>query len=150
MVVVDDPCDDSDDAYQKWRGAVQRALWDCFGMTAETFNRTYHGPELRRWFKDPARPQTTAAQAAAVMIRFYTSRAFEPFPTPGKDAAAWWRETLAGRDPAARNLPAAVVVNTRLMPDDLAAKITEATSRPPFVPLVLPTDAPEHPGPMEL
>lgn len=62
MVVADDPHDNSDEAFQKWRGIVQRALWDCFGMTAELFGRTFHGPELRRWFADPARPQTTPAQ----------------------------------------------------------------------------------------
>lgn len=120
----------SAEAFQRWRDTVQRALWDCFGMTAQTFARTYHGPELRRWFADPARPKVTSAQAAAVMIRFYTSRQWEPFPTPGPDAVAWWARTIAEHDGKPACLPG------RLHEADEPAKIDPA--------------AVTDPGPMEL
>lgn len=130
-MVVDEARDDVIDGFIRWRYRVKKALWDCFGMTAATFDRTYHGPELRRWYNDPARPQTSPAACAAVMIRFYTSRTWEAFPTPGEDARRWWEETLAGRDPAARNVPP-VLVLARLHHDDEPGTIPASPEPPPM------------------
>ena len=144
-----DPRDESPEASQRWRDRIQKALWDCFGMTAELFNRTYHGPELRRWWADPNRPKTTPAGAAAVMLRWYTSRTWEPFPEPGPEAAAWWARTIAEFDAPGRR----VVVSSRLHEADLAGHVLAGTAGK-FAPLVLPPDmaptAPADPGPMEL